>query len=230
MAQHPPASAVEAIPLPAWHWAKSLGAAAWPLLCALVFAAYAFFPERFPEQTWLTLYLLGAAELPMILLGLVHAAALAEPTVKARLKFFFIALLVLALMAVTHMGLNVDLAVVAPMLLWVLVPYVIDLSSHHADPALASRQAAAVLEDRLHMITLIPILVMFGVLLAIVTVLVLVGISVALGTDLLGKLGHAAESANPSLLALVGSAYLLIGAASAAHVHRPVFLRDRKAF
>ena len=229
MVEPPSPSAIASEPA-GRRWGASAAAAAWPTLCALAVAAYAFFPARFPERTGLTLAVLVAVEFPMILLGVLHAAALAEPTATARLKVFGSGVLVLALLAVLYVGLDAGLTVIAPTLFWVLVPMAIDLGSHHADPALASRQAAAVVEDRLHLISLIPSLVVFGVLLAIATVLLLAGISIAFGTDLVGKLGAAFERADPALFALAGSAYLLIGAASAAHVHRPVFLRTGKAF
>jgi hypothetical protein len=229
MVEPPPAGTVEAKSADAWRWGRSAAAAAWPLSCALVLAAYALFPERFPENAGPTLMVLVAVESPTLLLGVLYATALAEPTVAARLKLFFVGVLVLALMAGLHLGVDVDLAVVAPLLFLALLPYVVDLSSHHADPALASRQAAAVLEDRLHMIALIPVVLLYGVVLGIMTVVLLAGLSVALGSDLVGELGNAVGGADPSLLALLGSAYLLVGAASAAHVHRPVFLRDRKA-
>jgi hypothetical protein len=215
-------------PLPRWAWGKSLGAAAWPLLCAALFAAYAFFPDRFPAQTATTLMLLMAAEIPALAVGLAYAAALGEATVAARLKMFFICIGTLALVAVLNLGLNFDFVVVAPILLWVLVPNVIELWHERADRVLASRQAAAVVEDRMHLFALLPTLVVFGVLFAIGTLLLLGGISIATGSDLVGRLAQAVDSADPALLALIGSAYMLLGAASAAHVHRPVFLRDRK--
>jgi hypothetical protein len=214
--------------LPPWAWSKSLGAAAWPLLCAACFAAYAFFPDRFPAQTSTTLMLLMAAEIPALAIGLAYAAALAEATVAARLKMFFLCIGTLALVAVLQLGLKFDFLVVAPMLLWVLVPNVIELWQERDDRMLASRQAAAVIEDRMHLFALLPTLVCVGVLLAIGTLLLLGGISIASGSDLIGRLTQAVDSADPALFALIGSAYLLLGAASAAHVHRPVFLRDRK--
>jgi hypothetical protein len=214
--------------LPPWAWSRSLVAAAWPLLCAAVFAAYAFFPGRFPAQTPTTLMLLIAAEIPALLVGLAYAAAVAEATLAARLKMFFICIGTLALVAVLHLGLHFDFIVVAPMLLWVLVPNVIELWHERGDRMLASRQAAAVVEDRMHLMALLPALVVIGVLVAITTIVLLGAISIASGNDLVGRLAQAARSANPSLLALAGSFYLLLGAASAAHVHRPVFLRDRK--
>lgn len=218
----------ETHPLPPWAWGKSLGAAAWPLLCGLGFAAYAFFPDRFPAQTSNVVWLLLAAEFPALLVGGAQAAAMAQATVAARLKMFFICIGTLALIAALHAGLDIDLVVVAPMLFWVLVPSVIELCSHHDDRVLACRQAEAVLEDRTHAISLVPSLVLAGTLFAIITVVLLGGISIALGIDLVGQLGQALRSANPSLFALIGSAYMLLSAASAAHVHRPVFLRDRR--
>jgi hypothetical protein len=122
-----------------------------------------------------------------------------------------------------------DLVVVAPVLFWVLLPNVVDLASPQADPALASRQAGAVLEDRMHFLSLIPTFVVVGLLLAIVGVGLLALVSIALGQDLVGKLGAFVSGLDLSLLALLATAYHLVGAASAAYVQRPVFLRHRKA-
>lgn len=223
-----PSNAKPSQPLAPWSSGRSLGAALWPTSCALAFAAYAFFPERFPEQTSLTLWLLVAAEIPLIVLGLLHAVALSESTVKGRLVWFFGGLLVLALVVGLNFGFKTDLRALAPTLAWVLVPYVIDLSSTHPDPALASQQAEAVVSDKMHLLALTPSLAIAGVLLGITTVALLAGISIASGEDLIGRLSDALGRADPSLFALIGSAYLLVCAASAAHVHRPVFLRDRK--
>lgn len=208
---------------------RSVSAAAWPLLGALGFAAYAFFPQRFPEQTGMSIGLLVAAEIPALFVGLAHAAALAEPTVRGRLKTFFVWIGTLALVFGLWGVTEVDFLVVAPMLFWVLIPYVIELCSHHDDPSLASRQAEAVLEDRLHLIALTPFLAIGGVLLAIATLVLLALLSIALGLDLVGGLTGWMDQTGPSLFALFGSAYLLLVAASSAHVHRRDFLRHRKS-
>jgi hypothetical protein len=219
---------VHPAPLGPWNWGRSLGAAAWPLLCALVFATYAFYPQKFPRDSGITLYLLMAAEIPLLLVGAVYAAALSKATVRARLTFFLVGLGVLALVAMLHLGFKLDVRVAAPVMAWILMPFVFDLCSSHPDPALASRQAAAIVEDKMHLLALSPSMVLFALLLVIATILVLIGVSIATGTDLLGKLDDLVRDANPSLLALLGCAYQLVFAASAAHVHRPVFLRDGK--
>ena len=228
MATHRSAQAVDPAPLGPWNWGKSLGAAAWPLVCAVVFAVYAFFPEKFPRDSGTTLYLLMAAEIPLLLVGAVHAAALGKATVRARLTFFFVGLAVLAVIAALNLGFKLDLLVVAPVMAWILMPFVFDLCSSHPDPALASRQAGAIVEDKGHLLALSPSLVIVALMLVIATIVVLMGVSIATGDDLLGELGDVVKQADPSLLALLGCAYQLVFAASAAHVHRPVFLRDGK--
>jgi TRAP-type mannitol/chloroaromatic compound transport system permease small subunit len=117
---------------------------------------------------------------------------------------------------------------VAPIFFWVVVPYVIDLCAHYKDRELASSQARAVLEDRMHLFSLIPTVVVIALTIILVTLLVLLGVSVAMGRDLFGNVSDWVLELNPSKFALVGSAYFLIGAASAAHVYRPVFLSGRK--
>jgi hypothetical protein len=228
MATHHSAQAIPTAPLGPWNWGKSLGAAAWPLVCAVVFAVYAFFPQKFPRDAGTTLYLVMVAEIPLFAVGALHAAALGKATVRARLTFFFVGLGVLALVVALHFGFKLDWLVVAPVMAWILMPFVFDLCSSHPDPELASRQAAAIVEDKGHLLALSPSLVIGAVLLVLATIVVLMGISIAIGTDLLGKLDGMVREENLSLLALLGCAYQLVFAASAAHVHRPVFLRHRR--
>jgi len=232
MTQQPQLHTKLASPPPAWAWGKSLGAAAWPTLCALGLAVYAFAPERFPAETGFYLCLLIPAEIPALFIGVAQAAALAEHTLRGRLKMFFLivgfAAVLLGIAMATDVGLG-EVWKLAPAAFWFLIPFLIGLIPNNDDPALVSRQAEAVVEDKLHLVSLIPVMVIAGVLLAIGSVVLSMLISLAIGVDLLGKMTGSIDAANPSLFALFGSAYLLIGAASAAHVHRPEFLRHRKS-
>jgi hypothetical protein len=211
-----------------WHWGKSLGAAVWPLFCALAYAGYAFWPERFPEGTGVTLAVLAAAELPLIFVGMLHAAALREPTVKERLRAFLIGVTVFGVISLIHLGFNVGFRTLLPVVFWILLPLAIDLCFQHRDRMLASRQIEATLQDRLHMIALVPVIVAGSLALAIATVVVLMLVSITTGGDLLCTLDVAADRLKLSLLALVPAAYLLVASFSAAHVHRPQFIRTRR--
>ncbi|MGQ0800519.1 MAG: hypothetical protein ACT4NL_10460 [Pseudomarimonas sp.] len=232
MTKQPQEKVKLADPTLVWAWGKSLGAATWPTLCALGFAVYAFFPERFPTEAGFYLCLLIPAEIPAIFIGVAQAAALAEHTLKGRLKMFFlivgVAVVLVGIALVMETGVS-DVWQLAPAAFWFLIPFLIGLVPNNDDPALVSRQAEAVLEDKLHLISLIPLMVIAAVLVAIGSVVLSMLISLAIGVDLLGKMTGFLDTANPSLFALFGSAYLLLGAVSAAHVHRPEFLLHRKA-
>ncbi len=205
-------------------WRKPLIAAAWPLSAAVACALYAFFPHWFPADAGHSLLLMAVAEIPALFIGVAHAAALAEPTWRGRMQTFAIGLAVLMMVGGLRFSLELDWHLMGPMLLWIVMSYLADLWSSSDDPALASQQAEAVLYDRGTLIGLIPTLAIAGVLAGIGLFL----ISLLLGFDFEGWLNHSMQDANPSLFALFGSAYLLLGAASAGYVHRPEFLRTRK--
>lgn len=168
--------------------------------------------------------LMAVAEIPALFIGVAHAAALAEPTWRGRMQTFAIGLVVLLMLGGLRFSLEVDWHLMAPMLFWIVMAYFADLWSSSDDPALASQQAEAVLYDRGTLIALIPSLVIGGVLIGIA----LLVMSLLLGFNFDAWFNEVLQQGNPSLLALLGSAYLLLGALSAGYVHRPEFLRTRK--
>lgn len=207
-------------------WTAALAAAAWPAACAVAFTTYAFLPDRFPPQTGLVLYLLVAAEIPALGIAAVYAAALAQPTVAARLRLFFVCIGTGIVVVLLQLGFRMDFAVVAPALAWVLVPPAIDLCAVPGDRSRAALQARAVLTDRLHLVTLLPVLALYVVLLAIATMIVLAVTSSLTGNDYVGRFTDLLDTLDPSQFALIDSIYMGIVALSSAHVHRPAFLRS----
>ena len=166
-----------------------------------------------------------------MILGLAQAAALAEHSLRRRLTTFFAWIGAVALIFGFQFALELegaDLWQLAPIVFWVLVPFVISLIPNNGDPALVRQQAEAVISDRLCLFALSSAMAVGGVLLIITRLALLALISIALGIDLVGQLAGFLDTANPSLFALFGSAYMLLGAASAAYVHSPQFLLDRK--
>lgn len=205
-------------------WRKPIIASTWPLIGAIGCAVYAIFPHWFPADAGQSLMLMAVAEIPALFIGVAHAAALAEPTWRGRMQTFAIGLVVLLMLGGLRFSLEVDWHLMAPMLFWIVMAYFADLWSSSDDPALASQQAEAVLYDRGTLIALIPSLVIGGVLIGIA----LLVISLLLGFNFDAWFNEVLQQGNPSLLALLGSAYLLLGALSAGYVHRPEFLRTRK--
>lgn len=202
--------------LPNSTWPRALATAAWPAIAGIVYGIYALIPERFPANADYLLAVLMFAEFSLLFSSFSYALALDEDKRKARHLLYAIGLI-----APLSLFMMFEREHFMPLASWILISQILAFWSHSPDPELARARAYAILNDKLRLLALIPVV--------FVTTFVIFGLTVWLGTYFgWDPVRWIRDHGQPSWFAFLGSIYLLMSAWITAHAHGPVFALQRR--